>query len=97
MKQGAAHRQSFNFLIQSLCADMIRVAMINTHHRKKKHPEWGLKTVMQVHDEAVYIVKEEYAKEATELVRKAFEDTTKNFIIPLTADIELGDNYATAK
>lgn len=97
MKQGAAHRQSFNFLIQGLCADMIRAGMINAWFRAKSYPEWGLKTIMQVHDEAVYIVKEEYVKEATFLVEKAFEDATKNFIIPLKADIEIGTNYGDSK
>jgi len=72
MRQGAAHRQSFNFLIQGLCADMIRSAMVNVWARKHQHPEWGLKTIMQVHDEANYIVKEEYINEATENGKRSF-------------------------
>lgn len=96
MKQGAAHRQSFNFKIQGLCADMIRAAMVNVYIRNNK-PEWDLKAIMQVHDEAVYIVKEEYVDEATTMVKKAFEDVTKKFIVPLKADIEIGENYGNAK
>jgi len=97
MKQGAAHRQSFNFLIQGLCADMIRAGMVNVWVRAKKHPEWGLKTVMQVHDEAVMIVKEEHVKEATKMVKQAYEDVTKKFVLPLSADIEIGENYGNSK
>lgn len=97
MRQGAAHRQSFNFKIQGLCADMIRAAMINVWSRKRKNPEWGLKTIMQVHDEANFIVKEEYVEEATAMVKKAFEDVTIKFIVPLTADIIVGSNYGNAK
>jgi len=31
------------------------------------------------------------------MVREAFEDVTKNFIVPLKADIVIGDNYGNAK
>lgn len=97
MKQGAAHRQSFNFKIQSLCADMIRAAMVNVYVRKSHHEEWDLRFIMQVHDEAVMIVKEEYVEEATAMVKKAFEDVTNKFIVPLTADIQVGNDYENAK
>lgn len=92
-----AKRQSFNFKIQSFSADMIRAAAINVDRRKQKHPEWGLKAVMTVHDEFVYQVKEEYVKEATAMVKKAFEDVCKKFVVPVNADVEIGENYGNAK
>ena len=92
-----AYRQSFNFKIQSSSADMIRGASINVFKRKKKHPEWGLKQIMTVHDENVYIVKEQYVEEATAMAKKAFEDVGDKFIVPIKADVEWGDNYGTAK
>ena len=97
IKETSSHRQSFNFLIQGLCADMIRAAMVNVWNRKREHPEWGLKTIMQVHDESVYIVKEDYVDEATSMVRQAFEDVTKKFVIPLKADVVIGDTYGNSK
>lgn len=90
-------RQSFNFQIQGFSADMIRAAMVNVIVRKNNHPEWGLKTIMTVHDEAVYIVKNEYINDATALVKESFESVGKNFIVPVNADVEVGDNYGEAK
>lgn len=91
-----AKRQSFNFKVQGFSADMIRAASINVYARNM-NKAWGLKAVMTVHDEFVYIVREEYVDEATALVKKAFEDVGKNFIVPIKADIEVGDNYGNAK
>jgi len=94
---GFAYRQSFNFLIQGFSADMIRAAMVTVWISKRKYPEWGLKTVMTVHDEAVYVCKEEYKERATKFVKKCFENVCKKFIVPVNADVEIGENYGNAK
>ena len=52
---------------------------------------------MTVHDESSYIVKEEYAEEAALLVKTAFEDTCKKFVVPVTSEVDIGDNYAQSK
>jgi DNA polymerase-1 len=91
-----AKRQSFNFQIQGFSADMIRAASINVM-RRNIHPEWGLKAVMTIHDEFVYICKEDYIKESTYLVKRAFEDVCKNFVVPVNADVEIGTNYGNSK
>lgn len=94
---GFAYRQSFNFLIQGFSADMIRAAMVTVKKNKVKYPEWGLVTIMTVHDEAVYIVKEEYVELATRFVKKCFENVCKKFIVPVKADVEVGMNYGDSK
>jgi len=91
-----AKRQSFNFLIQGFSADMIRAAAINVQ-RRNKNKEWDLKPIMTIHDEFNYIVKEEYAKEAAIMVKQAFEDVAKTWVVPVTADVEIGENYGNAK
>jgi DNA polymerase I len=95
MKQGAGHRQSFNFKIQGLCADMVRMAGVNVF--KKTKEEWGLKPVLTIHDEIVYLVKKEHFEEASKCVKKNFEYVTKNLVVPIPVDIEMGDDYGTAK
>ena len=91
-----AKRQAFNFLIQGFSADMIRAASINVHKRKQPF-DWGLTAIMTVHDEVVYIVKEDHVVEATQMVKQAFEDVCKNFVVPVNADIEVGTNYGNSK
>lgn len=92
-----AKRQSFNFKIQGFSADMIRAASVNVHRRKDNMSHWDLKAVMSIHDEFVYIVREEYVDEAADFVKKSFEDICKNFCIPVNADVSIGDNYDEAK
>jgi DNA polymerase I-like protein with 3'-5' exonuclease and polymerase domains len=52
---------------------------------------------MTVHDENVFQVKAEFLEEAAAMVKKAMEDVCKNFVVPVSSDIEKGDNYGTAK
>ena len=91
-----SYRQSFNFLIQGFSADMIRLAAIKVYKEAQKHPEWDLKSIMTVHDEVVYKVKEEYTEEASKLIKHCFETAVK-FCIPIVADIGVGNNYGEAK
>ncbi len=62
--RAAAERAAVNFPIQSLAADVIKVAMINIHKEVSKQytvrsiqPE--IRMLLQVHDELVFEVKEE--------------------------------------
>jgi DNA polymerase I len=92
---GTAFRQSFNFKIQGFSADMIRVAMVNV--LTKKHPkEWELKAIGTVHDESIYQVKEEYVTDASKYIKECFE-TAVNFVVPVKADIGVGNSYEEAK
>jgi DNA polymerase I-like protein with 3'-5' exonuclease and polymerase domains len=79
------------------CADMIRAASLVVYEKAKAHPEWGLKAVMTIHDEVDYIVREKYVEEASEFVKKWFEFVTRKFIVPLNAEVEIGDNYGNSK
>lgn len=92
-----AYRQSFNFMIQSPSADMIRIASIKTLQLQAKHPEWGLRQVMTVHDENVYIVKDKYVEEACVAIKECFESISEYFSVPFETDVTTGKSYAEAK
>lgn len=91
-----AYRQAFNFLIQGYCADMIRLASTNVRNLGLKHPEWGLKIILIVHDELVLEIKDEYIEEARPLVKEAMESAVK-LVIPLIVEIGVGKKYSDAK
>jgi len=93
---GSAFRQAFNFKIQGFSADMIRAAAVNVYAKSLRKKKWDLKAVMTVHDECVYIVKEEYLNDAELFVKNVFENTVK-FIVPTLADTSNGNNYEEAK
>jgi DNA polymerase I len=90
----SALRQSFNFLIQGFAADMMRKAMVVVH--KDKKPEWDLKGIMTIHDEACYQVREQYAEEAKKYIVDKFEHAV-NFVVPIVADAKIGNNYQEVK
>ncbi len=89
-----AYRESFNFLIQGFSADMIRIAMNRVY--EKAPPEWGLKAIATVHDEAVYKVRDEHVEAAKVFIKEQFEKAV-NFCIPVVADVGVGTTYSEAK
>ena len=91
-----ALRQSFNFKIQSLSADMIRIASNKVFKLGKKNPQWGLKQVATVHDENVYIIKEQFVNEALPRIEKQFTNAIKSKLV-FEVESGVGDNYQEAK
>jgi len=91
-----AFRQAFNFLIQGYSADMIRKAANSVRKKSLAHPEWDLRPLMTVHDEIVYEVKEQYVDEAASMIKEKFESADE-FVIPIIADVDIGNNYSEAK
>jgi len=91
-------RQSFNFLIQSVGADMIRESMIRVRNYGKKNLYLGLKILFTVHDEIVMECNEQYAEEVTHKVEKIMESVTpKDFAVQLVAEGSTGNDYSEAK
>jgi len=91
-----AYRQAFNFLIQGYSADMIRMAMNTVHSKFKNYPEFELKAIATVHDEAVYQVKEEFADDAAKMIKDCFENVVA-WDFPIEADISIGNSYGEVK
>ena len=89
-------RQSFNFRIQSSAGDILRHASNIVYKHATRQPEMGLKLVMTVHDENVYIVKKSYLEKGMRLVKTCFEKSIKDKVRFLS-DVKHGDNYQEAK
>lgn len=89
-----AFRESFNFLIQGFSADMMRAAMVKVHQNKPML--WDLRCVGTVHDEAIYIVEEQYAEQAAKMIKACFEKSVK-LGVPVVADVQIGNNYSECK
>ena len=89
-------RQAFNAMIQGFSADMVRMSCNNVFREKQKHPEWDLKIIATIHDELIVEVKEEYATEASKLIKECMESSV-NFCVPTPAEVDIGKNYNEAK
>ena len=92
--RSAAERNAINAPIQGTAADIIKIAMINIHH---KMAEQGLKSamVMQVHDELVFDVAPGETEALSQLVKNEMESAI-SLSIPLTAEVGIGKNWLEA-
>lgn len=88
--RGAAERAAINFPIQSLAADIIKVAMINID--KELEGKEDIKMLLQVHDELVFEVENDrvefYAKKIKKLMEEAIEIS-----VPTVVEAKAGNNW----
>jgi DNA polymerase-1 len=84
-------RAVINAPLQGSASDIIKIAMLNldkiiSHHN---HP---MRLILQVHDELIYEVKEDFVKEATPLIKSQMEKAL-TLKIPLTVEANSGINW----
>ena len=93
---GFAKRAAINAPIQGTAADIIRRAMIRVPEVIKDLPA---KMLLQVHDELLFEVKEEYCEDLIAKVQSIMEEASLPFLkmdIPLSVDAGRGMNWAEA-
>ncbi|HEX9503476.1 MAG TPA: DNA polymerase I [Patescibacteria group bacterium] len=86
--RGAAERAAVNMPIQSLAADIIKLAMIEID---KKYPD--LRMLLTVHDELVFEVDKKDAAEYAKKIKAIMESVYK-LKVPLEVDAKVGDNWS---
>jgi DNA polymerase I-like protein with 3'-5' exonuclease and polymerase domains len=86
--RGAAERQAVNMPIQSLAADIIKLAMIQI---EKEMPEANM--LLSVHDELVFEVKKNEAEEYAKKIKKIMESVYM-LKVPLLVEAKVGDNWS---
>lgn len=87
----AAERAAINFPIQSLQADVIKVAMLNIDS-KIKNSELEIRMLLQVHDELVFEVKEDKVDHYIKLIKPLMENAIK-LSVPVTSEAKVGDSW----
>ena len=92
-----SHRQAFNFLIQGLAADLIRMACNNLRKVINEHPEWELKIVGIIHDEVMMEINNEYIEIATPIIRDVMENAFPKLPLKMEVEIGIGQNYSGVK
>ncbi len=93
--RAAAERAAVNFPIQSLAADVIKVAMINIDRLLNPQPSTlnpECRMLLQVHDELVFEVKEEKVEEWAKKLIPLMENAIK-LSVPVTVEAKAGDNW----
>ena len=93
--RGFAERNAINAPIQGSAADMIKVAMIQIHHRLKSLTHLKSKMILQVHDELLFDVHQTEVDEMKTLVKTEMEKAMK-LNVPVLAEVGIGQNWLEA-
>ncbi len=92
--RSAAERTAINAPIQGTAADILKIAMIDID-KWINNTNCPVQMIMQVHDELVFEVKDDFVDEAnlkiTELMSSCY-----SLAIPLVVDVGIGDNWDKA-
>ena len=90
-----AERAAINAPLQGSAADLIKMAMIrlNKDLIENKIPA---KMLLQVHDELVLEVQNDYLDEASKIISKAME-LDQPLKVPLVADVKIGKTWKDSK
>ncbi|NOQ77675.1 MAG: DNA polymerase I [Methylococcaceae bacterium] len=89
-----AERTAINAPMQGTAADIIKMAMLNTHQWLKNDSS-GNKMIMQVHDELVFEVAEQQVEGFSSSIREIMCSAAQ-LDVPLIVDIGVGDNWDEA-
>ena len=92
--RSGAERNAVNAPIQGSAADIIKIAMINIHH-KLKSENWQSKMLLQVHDELVFDVHNSELEKIQPMIKHEMENAFK-MIVPLDVEIGMGKNWLEA-
>ncbi len=91
-----AERMAINMPIQGTEADIMKMAMIHVDGWMRTAAREKAYMLLQVHDELLFEVDAKFTDEAARAVKQIME-TTVALEVPLTVDVEVGDNWGEMK
>jgi len=93
-------RAAINAPIQGSAADIMRLAMIKINLGLEDNSGFKTKMLLQIHDELVFETPREEIEKTVSFIKKNMSDVSSNehhrFSIPLTVDINSGNNWGDA-
>jgi len=92
-------RAAINAPIQGSASEIMRLAMIRLSKRLNEQKNKNTKMLLQIHDELIFESPKEEVKRISNLIIEEMSSVTKSdqhsFSIPLTVDLNTGDNWGT--
>ena len=93
-------RAAVNAPIQGSAADIMRLAMIKITSEFEKKSNYKTKMLLQIHDELVFETPQDELEKIVPIIKKKMLDASSSehhqFTIPLTVDINSGNNWGEA-
>lgn len=94
MARAAAERAAINAPMQGSAADIMKLAMIDVNAWLQTN-DVDTKMIMQVHDELIFEIPENQAKEISFKIKELMEMTVK-LRVPITVHVGVGNNWDEA-
>ena len=92
-------RAAINAPIQGSASEIMRLAMIRLSKRLNEQKNKNTKMLLQIHDELIFESPKEEVKRISNLIIEEMSSVTKSdqhsFSIPLTVDLNTGDNWGS--
>ena len=88
-------REAINMEIQGSAADLMKLAMLNVHHRLRRE-ERRTRMLLTVHDELVFEVPPDEFNDVVHLVREEMTIVLELFLhldVPIKVDMAAGPNW----
>lgn len=95
MLSKAAERAAINAPMQGSAADIIKTAMVRLDEWISSLPENTIRMTVQVHDELIFEVKDEFVDEACTKITEIMENAFK-LSVPLTVGVGVSSSWADA-
>ena len=90
-------RAAINAPIQGSAAEIMRLAMIRLDKRLNERKNQKTRILLQIHDELIFETPKEEAKRISKIIIEEMSGVAKSdlhsFSIPLTVDLNIGDNW----
>jgi len=93
--QAFGKRVAMNSPIQGAAADIIKIAMIRVD-KALRESGMDAELILQVHDELILEAHKSCAEEAAALLKREMEAAVE-LVVPLTAEVGVGENWLTCK
>ena len=92
-------RAAINAPIQGSAAEIMRLAMIRLNKRLNDKKNEKTKMLLQIHDELIFETPQEEVKKISKIIVEEMSSVAKSdqhsFSIPLTVDLNVGDNWGS--
>ncbi len=92
-------RAAINAPIQGSAAEIMRLAMIRLNKKLSDQKNQKTKMILQIHDELIFETPKEEAKRISKIIIDEMSSVVKSehhsFSIPLTVDLNTGENWGT--
>ena len=90
-----AERTAVNTIIQGTAADILKIVMIKLD--EKLSEKEGIYTLLQVHDELIFEIRDDKIDEYSKLIKDVMENSVELESVHLDVNINVGKNWAEAK